>query len=122
MRILTGLVSLLACLAASAALALNGSSSRADGTMETWHGDTFGARVVFGQGVDTASGLVPVEMNSAVAGRLAGKRVSVQGEMRGNTLVAAAGGVQQTGGSVVAAATGTSLDRAARSSMPRERP
>ena len=75
--------------------------------MKTWHGDTFAKGVVFGQGVDTgAAGLVPVEMDTGVAGRLAGKRVSVQGEMRGKTLVAAAGGVQQTGGSVVAAATG----------------
>jgi Gametolysin peptidase M11 len=109
MRTLTALVSLLACLAvASAALALNGSHARADGTLETWHGDTFGPRPVFGQGVDVGkAGVVPVQMDTAAAGRLAGKRVSVQGTMRGSTLVAEAGGVQQTGGSVVAAATGS---------------
>ena len=76
--------------------------------MLTWHGDTFGTGVAFGQGVDTGiAGLVPVEMNARAAARLAGKRVSVEGDRRGSTLVAAAGGAQQTGGSVVAAATGT---------------
>ena len=109
MRSLTVLVSLLACLAAApAALAHNGPHVPTEGMMATWHGDTFGPGVVFGQGIYTGtSGLIPVEMDSVEAGRLAGKRVSVQGEKHGDTLVAAAGGVQQTGGSVVAAATGT---------------
>ena len=76
--------------------------------MLTWHGDTFGPGLSFGQGVETGiAGLVPVEMNKPAAGKLAGKRVSVQGTMRGSTLVAAADGARQTGGSVVAAATGT---------------
>ena len=109
MRRLTVLVSLLACLAAApAAFAHNGPHAPTEGTMATWHGDTFGPGVVFGQGIDTdTSSLIPVEMDSVEAGRLAGKRVSVRGEKRGGTLVAAAGGVQKTGGSVAAAATGT---------------
>ena len=109
MRRTVAALSILACLVlASAALALTGSGGRAVGTMRTWHGDTFGPGVVFGQGVDQgAAGLVPVQMDTGQAGKLAGKRVAVQGVMRGSTLVAAAGGVQQTGGNAVAAATGT---------------
>ena len=109
MRRLTVLVSVLACLAAApAAFAHNGPHAPTEGMMATWHGDTFGPGVVFGQGIDTGtSSLIPVEMDSVEAGRLAGKRVSVRGEKRGDTLVPAAGGVQKTGGSVAAAATGT---------------
>jgi chitodextrinase len=50
---------------------------------------------------------VPVGMDRAEAGTLAGKRVTVRGVRRGGVLVAAAGGAQQVGGSVVAAATGS---------------
>ena len=108
MRTLTALVALLACLAVAPAALAHPGHGRADGTMLTWHGDTFGPGVGFGQGVQTGiAGLVPVEMNTRAAGKLAGKRVSVVGTRRGNTIVAAAGGAQQTGGSVVAAATGT---------------
>jgi len=109
MRSLTAVVALLACLAvAPAALAHDGPHGRADGTMLTWHGDTFGRGVSFGQGVSTGiAGLVPVDMDTRAAAKLAGKRVSVVGTRRGNAIVAAAGGAQQTGGSVVAAATGT---------------
>jgi hypothetical protein len=108
MRTLSALVALLACLAVAPAALAHPGHGRADGTMLTWHGDTFGPGVGFGQGVETGiAGLVPVEMNAHAAARLAGKRVSVTGERRGSTLVAAAGGAQQTGASVVAAATGT---------------
>jgi fibronectin type 3 domain-containing protein len=108
MRIVTGLLSLLACLAvAPAALAHDGPHGRVDGTMLTWHGDTFGPGVTFGQGVETGiAGLVPVVMAREEAAGLAGKRVSVRGERRGNVLVAAAGGAQATGPSIVQAATG----------------
>ena len=42
--------------------------------MATWHGDTFGPRVVFGQGLYTGvSSLIPVEMDSV---RQAGLRAS----------------------------------------------
>ena len=109
MRTLTALLALLAlAVTAPAASAHDGPHGRADGTMLTWHGDTFGAGVGFGQGVETfVAGLVPVEMEREQAARLAGKRVSVRGERRGGVLVAERGGAQQTGGSVVEAATGS---------------
>ena len=64
MRSLTAVVALLACLAvAPAASAHDGPHGRADGTMLTWHGDSFGRGVAFGQGVATGiAGLVPVDM------------------------------------------------------------
>jgi chitodextrinase len=109
MRSLIAGIALLACLAVTpAALAHDGPHGRADGTMLTWHGDTFGPGVGFGQGVETGiAGLVPVDMDTRAAARHAGKRVSVVGTRRGSTLVAAAGGAQQTGSTAVAAATGT---------------
>jgi chitodextrinase len=108
MRTLAALATLLASLAVAPAALAHGGHSHADGTMRTWHGDTFGPGLAFGQGVDTTvDGLVQVEMNRGLAGQLAGKRVSVRGERRGNVLVAAAGGATQTGGSTLAAATGS---------------
>ena len=108
MRTVTALVSLLACLLAAPAALAHGGHGLATGTMRTWHGDTFGPGVWFGQGVDTSvAGLVPVAMDRVEAGTLAGKRVTVRGVRRGPVLVAAAGGAQQVGGSVVAAATGS---------------
>jgi Gametolysin peptidase M11/Fibronectin type III domain len=108
MRTLTALGALLVALTVVPSALAHGGHSHADGTMLTWHGDTFGPGVAFGQGVDTGvAGLQQVEMNHGQAAKLAGKRVSVTGERRGSVLVAAAGGATQTGASVVAAATGS---------------
>jgi hypothetical protein len=108
MRTLAAAVAVLACLAFAPAALAHAGHGYANGTLLTWHGDTFGPAVSSGQGVDTGiAGIVPVSLRQPVAARLAGKRVSVQGARRGGVLVPAAGGATQTGGSVLAAVSGT---------------
>ena len=81
----------------STALAQHSATKSLDGTLRTWHGDTWRNGVAFGAGVDTTiAGIVPVRIGKAEAARLAGRKVA-----------AAGGQVSATGGSTVASATGT---------------
>ena len=94
-------------LGAPIGLAVAGPQETLDGTLRTWHGDTFTTPVGVGAGVDTTiAGIVPLQQADASVHALAGKRVRAQGR-RQNGVFAATGGVQPAGGDVVAAATGT---------------
>ena len=78
-----------------------------DGTLRTWHGDTFSKPVGVGAGVDTTvAGLVALEAPGQAVQALAGRKVRARGERR-NGAFAATGGVQATTQAVAAAVTGT---------------
>ncbi len=94
---------------APVALAHEGSGKTSvEGTLRTWHGDTFSAPVSVGEGIDTTiAGLIPLEQAPAPTASLAGKRVRASGVRRGKAL-AVSGSVQAAGPTnAVAAATGT---------------
>ena len=77
-----------------------------DGTLRTWHGDTFSTPVGVGAGVDTTvAGLVALEAPGQAVQALAGRKVRAHGERR-NGAFAATGGVQATTQAVAAAVTG----------------
>ncbi|MGH3128837.1 MAG: hypothetical protein ACRDPX_13035 [Gaiellaceae bacterium] len=77
-----------------------------DGTLRTWHGDTFSTPVGVGAGVDTTvAGLVALEAPGQAVHALAGRKVRAQGERR-NGAFAATGGVQPTSEATAAAVTG----------------
>ena len=79
-----------------------------DGTLVTWHGDTFTTPVGVGAGVDTTvAGLVPLEAAGAPVHALAGKKVRAHGQRKPNGSFAASGGVQATGEGTAVAVTGT---------------
>ncbi len=79
-----------------------------EGTLRTWHGDTFTTPVGVGAGVDTTiAGIVPLESADASVHALAGKRVRARGQRRPNGLFAANEGVQAAGEAVAAAVTST---------------
>ncbi|MBM2822070.1 MAG: hypothetical protein HW413_816 [Thermoleophilia bacterium] len=89
-------------------LAVGKPSETLDGTLRTWHGDTFTTPVGVGAGVDTTvAGVVPLETADASVHALAGKRVRARGQWRANGVFAANEGVQAAGEVVAAAATGT---------------
>lgn len=78
-----------------------------EGTLRTWHGDTFGVPVGRGAGIDTTiAGIVELEQPNQAVHALAGHRVRARGERR-NGLFAATGGVQAAGDATAAAVTGT---------------
>ena len=78
-----------------------------DGTLRTWHGDTFTKPVGVGAGVDTGiAGLVTLENPGAAVQGLAGRKVRAHGQ-RQNAVFAATGGVQAVGEATAAAVTGT---------------
>ena len=77
-----------------------------DGTLRTWHGDTFSTPVGVGAGVDTTvAGLVALEAPGQAVQALAGRKVRARGERR-NGVFAATGGVQATTAATAAAVTG----------------
>jgi chitodextrinase len=77
-----------------------------DGTLRTWHGDTFTTPVGVGAGVDTTvAGLVALEAPGQAVQALAGRKVRAHGERR-NGVFAATGGVQAIADATAAAATG----------------
>ena len=77
-----------------------------DGTLRTWHGDTFSTPVGVGAGVDTTvAGLVPLESPGQAVQALAGRKVRAHGERR-NGVFAATGGVQATSEATATAVTG----------------
>jgi hypothetical protein len=79
-----------------------------DGTLRTWHGDTFTIPVGVGAGVDTTvAGVVPLEAADESVHALAGKKVRARGQRRASGVFAANEGVQAAGETVAAAATGT---------------
>jgi chitodextrinase len=78
-----------------------------DGTLRTWHGDTFSTPVGVGAGVDTTvAGLVALEAPGKAVQALAGRKVRAHGERR-NGVFAATGGVQATTDATAAAVAGT---------------
>ena len=78
-----------------------------DGTLRTWHGDTFSTPVGVGAGVDTTvAGLVALDAPGQAVQALAGRKVRARGERR-NGVFAATGGVQATTEATAAAVTGT---------------
>lgn len=94
----------------AAPFAFGGASGSAElqGTLRTWHGDTFLTPVGLGAGVDTGvAGIVPLVQAGPPVQALAGKKVRVRGEHRGGAFAAGASGVQPTGGQTATAATGT---------------
>lgn len=79
-----------------------------EGTLRTWHGDTFTTPVGVGAGVDTTvAGVVPLEAADESVHALAGKKVRARGQRRANGVFAANEGVQAAGETVAAAVTGT---------------
>jgi chitodextrinase len=79
-----------------------------DGTLRTWHGDTFSVPVGVGAGIDTTvAGLVPLEAPGQAVQALAGRKVRAHGERRSSGVFAANGGVQATTEATAAAVTGT---------------
>ena len=77
-----------------------------DGTLRTWHGDTFSVPVDVGAGVDTTvAGVVPLETAGEDVQKLAGRKVRAHGEKR-NGVFAATGGVQATTDATTAAVSG----------------
>ena len=77
------------------------------GTLRTWHGDTFTTAVDLGAGVDTGiAGVVPLADAGPPVHALAGEGPRERQAPR-RSVRAGAGGVQPAGGDVVAAATGT---------------
>jgi chitodextrinase len=77
-----------------------------DGTLRTWHGDTFSTPVAVGAGIDTTvAGLVALEAPGQAVQALAGRKVRAHGERR-NGAFAATGGVQPTSEATAAAVTG----------------
>jgi chitodextrinase len=77
-----------------------------EGTLRTWHGDTFATPVDVGAGVDTtAAGLVALESPGQAVQALAGRKVRAHGERR-NDVFAATGGVQATADADAVAVTG----------------
>ncbi|MGH3134922.1 MAG: hypothetical protein ACRDPV_00325, partial [Gaiellaceae bacterium] len=88
-------------------LAVGKPSETLEGTLRTWHGDTFATPVGVGAGVDTTvAGVVPLEAADPSVHALAGKKVRAKGERR-NGVFAATGGVQAAGEATAAAVTGT---------------
>ncbi|HEY5873493.1 MAG TPA: hypothetical protein VIT46_09670 [Gaiellaceae bacterium] len=78
-----------------------------DGTLRTWHGDTFSTPVGVGAGVDTTvAGLVALEAPGQAVQALAGRKVRAHGERR-NGVFAATGGLQPTTDAAAVAITGT---------------
>lgn len=78
-----------------------------DGTLRTWHGDTFSTPVDVGAGIDTTvAGLVALETPGQAVQALAGRKVRAHGERR-NGAFAATGGVQPTSEATAAAVTGS---------------
>jgi Gametolysin peptidase M11 len=78
-----------------------------DGTLRTWHGDTFSTPVDVGAGIDTTvAGLVALEAPGQAVQALAGRKVRAHGERR-NGAFAATGGVQPTSEATAAAVTGS---------------
>jgi M6 family metalloprotease-like protein len=87
-------------------LAAGSPSDTLEGTLRTWHGDTFSTPVGVGAGVDTTvGGLVALEAPGQAVHALAGRRVRAHGEKR-NGVFAATGGVQATSEATAAAVTG----------------
>ncbi len=79
-----------------------------DGTLLTWHGDTFTTPVGVGAGVDTTvAGLVPLDAADAAVHALAGKRVRARGHRRADGVFVASDGVQASGEGAAVAVTGT---------------
>lgn len=89
-------------------LAVGKPAETLEGTLRTWHGDTFTVPVGVGAGIDTTvAGVVSLETADASVHALAGKKVRAQGQRRANGVFAANGGLQAAGGTTAAAATGT---------------
>ncbi len=89
-------------------LAVGKPSQTIEGTLRTWHGDTFTIPVGVGAGVDTTvAGVVPLEHADAGVHALAGRKVRAHGQRGANGVFAANGGVQAAGEAVAAAVTGT---------------
>ena len=115
---------LLAAIAASAQAApvpsdftLAGSNTReatggplvtVDGTLRTWHGDTFTVPVGVGAGIDTGiAGLYRLaDLDPGEAAALAGKRVHGIGELRGTVLSVRGGSIEATEEAASPAAVG----------------
>ncbi|HYI75245.1 MAG TPA: hypothetical protein VEW90_08235 [Gaiellaceae bacterium] len=77
-----------------------------DGTLRTWHGDTFSMPVDVGAGVDTTvAGVVPLEAAGEDVQKLAGRKVRAHGEKH-NGVFAATGGLQATTEATTAAVSG----------------
>ena len=88
-------------------LAAGKPQEKLEGTLRTWHGDTFAVPVGVGAGVDTTvAGLVALEAPGQAVQALAGRKVRAYGERR-NGVFAATGGVQATTDAAAAAVTGT---------------
>jgi hypothetical protein len=89
-------------------LAVGKPTETLEGTLRTWHGDTFTTPVAVGAGIDTTvAGVVPLEAADPGVHALAGKRVRARGQRRADGVFAANGGVQAAGEGLAAAATGT---------------
>jgi chitodextrinase len=87
-------------------LAAGKPSETLEGTLRTWHGDTFSTPVGVGAGVDTTvGGVVALQAPGQAVQALAGRRVRAHGERR-NGVFAATGGVQATSEATAAAVTG----------------
>ena len=84
-------------------LALSGGQQKLEGTLRTWHGDTFRMPTSVGAGIDTGSALVPLADAGSAVQVLAGKKVRANGQRRGDVF-AADGNVQ-----AVAEATATAV-------------
>src|SRR5262245_31301251 len=85
----------LAC--APLGLAVGKPQQTIEGTLRTWHGDTFTKPVGLGAGVDTSvAGIVTLERPGQAVYGLAGRKVRARGERR-NGVFAANGGVQAAG-------------------------
>jgi len=89
------------------ALAVLGIASPVEGTLRTWHGDTFTTPVDVGAGVDTTiAGIVPVADADASVLALAGRRVRGTGVDGGGGLTVS-GPVEPVGDAMPLAALGT---------------
>jgi hypothetical protein len=89
------------------ALAVLGIASPVEGTLRTWHGDTFTTPVDVGAGVDTTiAGIVPVTDADASVLALAGRRVRGTGTDDGGGLTVS-GPVEPVGDAMPLAALGT---------------
>jgi hypothetical protein len=89
------------------AFAVLGIASPVEGTLRTWHGDTFTTAVDVGAGVDTTiAGLVPIADADASVLALAGRRVRGTGVDAGGGLTVS-GPVEPVGDAMPLAALGT---------------
>ena len=106
-RLLPLTIALLAAAALVPAAVADGPERTVEGTLRAWHGDTPSAPLGVGVGVDTGiAGIVEVDAAADSVGPLLGRRVRGKGTPRGKVL-ALSGGLAPTGGTAVAAATGT---------------